>query len=140
MIERNPRKLEIDYFSVIWIIDILALFVFAIPPEALSNRLQVITALLFTATGMKWTVIDRVPNLPYMTALDYFTFMTYVFIFIQTLYSVVMAIIITNFSTEYVGVSWDGVEIEIEIKIKIESESESESKSEESEREIEIDR
>ena len=63
-IKRDPSKFELDYFSVIWIIDIVAIFCFAIPPEALSNRLQVITALLFTATGMKWTVQDRMPSLP----------------------------------------------------------------------------
>ena len=86
LVRRDPTKFFQDSFFLIALIDISALFAFAIPVEAIADRLSVLLTMLLTAMAFKWMIGDKLPNLPYLTKLDTYVVTTFFSISLQGLY------------------------------------------------------
>jgi hypothetical protein len=54
-------------------------------PIQMSSRLENLQNLLLTAVAFKFAVSDSLPNLPFMTVLDQYVLVNFVFLFLQTL-------------------------------------------------------
>ena len=94
LIKRNPWKWIMDYIVIIMLIDILSITAFANPIEKIPDRLMVSITMALTAMAFKVVISEKLPNLPYLTLLDWYLITTFILITVSGLYFAVLRIAI----------------------------------------------
>ena len=96
LIARNPWKWMMDYILIIALIDGLSITAFANPIEKVADRLMVSITMALTGMAFKVVISEKLPNLPYLTLLDWYLLMTFMLISITGVYFAVMRVALVN--------------------------------------------
>ena len=54
----------------LYLVSFFGLLTYFLEPVALSSRISVLSALIFTVYAIQWVTIERLPRLPFATVLD----------------------------------------------------------------------
>jgi hypothetical protein len=65
-------------------------------PMQMTARLDNLQNLLLTAVAFKFAVNDSLPNLPFMTVLDQYVLVNFLFLFFQTMEAYVVGAMVLN--------------------------------------------
>ena len=111
-VRRIPTFYVTNVVLVMLMLSLLGFTAFALPPDALSDRIDIMLTLLLTAVAFKFVIADAIPKVGYNTHLDNFVMMNMAFLFFAA--AVCVAGSLTEslddtslWTTVMLGVRWD---------------------------------